>query len=142
MPDLNHAMAAGGIGELRSMTTSGKHSPRLIGLELYFDDVPRAREFYCNVLGLPLDDEQSGHHAKLAPEGAFLCLECKGVENYQSADKAVVFLEVADLKELVGNVGAERFVRIEPSASPPWAVLHDPEGHNVVIIEAAGRGSD
>jgi hypothetical protein len=39
----------------------------------------------------------------------------------------------------VGGVGIERFVRLDLGASPPWAVLHDPEGHNVVFIEAAGR---
>jgi hypothetical protein len=27
---------------------------------------------------------------------------------------------------------------VEVGAKPPWAVLHDPEGHNVVCIEAAG----
>jgi catechol 2,3-dioxygenase-like lactoylglutathione lyase family enzyme len=114
-----------------------KHQLRLLGVELYFEDVPRARDFYAGILGLPLEEYQPGHHAKLAPPGGFLCLEVKGAENYPSKDKAVVFLEVDDLEALVVSVGAERFVKIELSASPPWAVLHDPEGHNVVFIESS-----
>jgi catechol 2,3-dioxygenase-like lactoylglutathione lyase family enzyme len=110
---------------------------RLLGMELYFDDVPRAREFYTRVLGLTLEEETAGHHAKLAPQGGVLCLEAKGVENYPSDDKAVVFFEVADLRGLIAGVGAERFAKVELRALPPWAVLHDPEGHNVVVIEKA-----
>ena len=120
------------------MTAKTRLKPRLLGMELYFDDVPRARDFYRGVLGLPMEEEQPGHHVKLAPLGGFLCLERKGVENYPSQDKAVVFLEVADLRSFVASVGSERFVRVEFCATPAWAVLHDPESHNVVCIEAAG----
>jgi catechol 2,3-dioxygenase-like lactoylglutathione lyase family enzyme len=118
------------------MATKSMQELRLLGLELYFDDVPRARDFYCGVLGLPLEEEKPGHHAKLGPQGGFLCLECKGVENYPSQDKGVIFLEVGDLQALVVRVGAGRFAKVELGASPRWAVLHDPEGHNVVLIEA------
>jgi hypothetical protein len=121
------------------METKTRLVPRLLGMELYFEDVLRARDFYRSVLGLPLEEEQPGHHVKLAPQGGFLCLECKGVENYPSQDKAVVFLEVADLRSFVVSVGSERFVRMELGATPPWAVLHDPEGHNVVCLEAADK---
>jgi hypothetical protein len=121
------------------MTTPGSLKPRLLGMELYFEDVPRARDFYRDVLNLPVEEELPGHHAKLSPQGGFLCLERKGVENYPSQDKAVVFLQLADLRSFVARVGSERFVRVEFGASPPWAVLHDPEGHNVVCIEATER---
>ena len=121
------------------MTTKTRLEARLLGMELYFDDVPQARDFYRGVLGLPLEEERPGHHAKFAPQGGFLCLERKGVENYPSRDKAVVFLEVADLGSFVASVGSERIVRVEFGVTPPWAVLHDPEGHNVVCIEAASE---
>jgi catechol 2,3-dioxygenase-like lactoylglutathione lyase family enzyme len=49
------------------MTTAAILKPRLLGLELYFEDVPRARDFYRDVLGLPVEEEQAGRHAKLAP---------------------------------------------------------------------------
>jgi catechol 2,3-dioxygenase-like lactoylglutathione lyase family enzyme len=54
-----------------------KHQLRLLGVELYFEDVPRARDFYTSILGLPLEEYQPSHHAKLAPPGGFLCLEVK-----------------------------------------------------------------
>jgi hypothetical protein len=85
------------------------------------------------LLGLPLEEEQLGHHAKLTPQGGFLCLERKGVVNYPSQDKAVVFLEVADLRSFVAGVGSERFVRVEVGATPPWAVLHDPEAKQPLL---------
>src|SRR5260370_15300286 len=119
------------------MTGKTTQRLRLLGLELYFEDVSRARDFYCGVLALSLEEEKPGHHVKLAPDGGFLCLEHKGVENYPSQDKAVVFLEVADLQALVATVGAERFVKVEMAGSPRWGVLHDPEGHNIVLVEAA-----
>jgi catechol 2,3-dioxygenase-like lactoylglutathione lyase family enzyme len=121
------------------MTTKTGPQHRLLGMELYFEDVSRARDFYRDILGMLVEEEQAAHHTKLALQGGFLCLERKGAENYPSQDKAVVFIEVADLRSFVGSVVSERFVRVELGASPRWAVLHDPEGHNVVCIEAANE---
>ncbi len=109
---------------------------RLIGVELYSDDLARASAFYSEVLGLPVTDRDPGRFTQFAPGDAFLCVERKGVEEYPSRDKAVVFLETPDLERLVERVGEARFVRIERAAAPPWAVLHDPDGHNVLILQA------
>ena len=51
---------------------------RLVGVELYFADLPRARHFYEEVLGLELAEIQAGHHAKFTTTGGFVCLECRG----------------------------------------------------------------
>jgi predicted enzyme related to lactoylglutathione lyase len=110
------------------------HAPRLVGVELYFDDLSRATAFYTKVLGLA--EEAPGHHAKFQPGEAFLCLEKRGTEPYPSADKAVLFFEVEDLQLCLGDIGWENVVRHEPDTSPPWAILHDPEGHNVLLLEA------
>jgi predicted enzyme related to lactoylglutathione lyase len=112
---------------------------RLAGVELYFDDLERARKFYGEVLGLKLHDEQPGHHAQFDTGPSFLCVERKAAESYPSRDKAVVFLEVGDLAAAVKKIGRERFVHIESRGKrgrPSWAVLHDPEGHNVLLLEA------
>jgi predicted enzyme related to lactoylglutathione lyase len=109
---------------------------RLAGIELYFDDLPRAKAFYADVLGLDLAEEQAGHHAQFATGTAFVCLEKRGVEDYPSADKAVLFLEVADLARALEGIGAERVVRAELNLPTPWAVLHDPEGHNILLLQA------
>lgn len=110
---------------------------RLAGIELYFDDLARAKAFYADVLGLDLAEEQAGHHARFATGTAFLCLEKRGVEDYPSADKAVVFLEVLDLARVLESIGSERVVRAELHSPRPWAVLHDPEGHNILLLQAS-----
>lgn len=112
--------------------------PRLAGVELYFDNLERARDFYRDSLGLSLEDEQLGHHAKFEIGPSFVCLERKGAENYPSADKAVLFLEVPNLNRAIARIGPERILHHEPNPGArrqAWAVLHDPEGHNILLIE-------
>jgi catechol 2,3-dioxygenase-like lactoylglutathione lyase family enzyme len=112
--------------------------PRLAGVELYFDNLDRAKAFYRDSLGLSLAGEEPGHHAKFHSGASFVCLERKGAENYPSADKAILFLEVPDLNRAIARIGAERILHHEPNAAarrPAWAVLHDPEGHNILLIE-------
>ncbi len=110
---------------------------KMIGVELYFDDLEGAKRFYCDALGLTLSDEEAGHHAQFDAGAGFLCLERKGVESYPSRDKAVLFFEVDDLNAAVKAVGPERVVQWEkkPGRGTPWAVFHDPEGHNVLLLQ-------
>ena len=105
---------------------------RFLGTELYFDDLARARSFYNEVLGLPVAEEQADHHVKFNFQDRFLCLERRGVEDYPSADKAVLFFEVPNLPASIERIGRQCFVRIEAG----WAVLHDPEGHNILLLQA------
>jgi len=109
-------------------------SAQFVGVELYFEDLERAKKFYLDTLGLHLSDEHLRHHARF-DAGAFLCLEAKGSESYPSRDKAVLFFEVPDLEAAVDAIGSHRFVRSEPH----WAVLHDPEGHNILLLQAGPR---
>jgi len=41
----------------------------------------------------------------------------------------VLLFEVEDLQTSIAAIGRERWVRVEES----WVVLHDPEGHNVLL---------
>lgn len=109
---------------------------RLAGVELYFEDLSRAKTFYQQVLGLNISDESPGHHAKFASGAAFVCLERKGSEPYPSSDKAVLFFEVEDLPAAIRTVGAERIVQSHAADEqrPAWAVLHDPEGHSILLL--------
>jgi catechol 2,3-dioxygenase-like lactoylglutathione lyase family enzyme len=112
--------------------------PRIAGFELYFEDLEAARRFYRDTLGIELTDEEPGHHARFAAGGVFLCLERKGAESYPSCDKAVVFVETPDLKGMADRLG-DRFLQFESGGpGPAWAVLHDPEGHNIVLIQSTG----
>jgi predicted enzyme related to lactoylglutathione lyase len=117
-------------------------APRLVGIELYFDDVEGAKRFYRDTLGLELSDEVAERFAQFACGGGFVCLERRGSESYPSRDKAVLFIEVADLQAAIDRAGRDRIVHLEPVARrgrPPWAVVHDPEGHNIVMLQAVSR---
>jgi len=111
---------------------------RLAGVQLYFDDLGAAKRFYQDVLGLEASDEESGHHVQFDGGPTFLCLEKKGVESYPSHDKAVVFFEVDDLQAAVDAIGRARFVGSgkDETGRLSWAVLHDPEGHNVLLLRS------
>lgn len=104
---------------------------RFVGTELYFSDLKGARDFYTGVLGLELSEEEPGHHAKFDSGAGFICLERKGAESYPSQDKAVLFFSVPDLNAAIESVGDERIVQ----RGDTWAVMHDPEGHNVLLIQ-------
>lgn len=108
---------------------------RFVGVELYFEDLERARAFYTETLGLNIADEQPGHHAKFDSGNGFVCLERKGAESYPSRDKAVLFFEVPDLDAAITKIGEHRILQREEQ----WAVLHDPEGHNILLLEKASR---
>ena len=110
-----------------------------MGVVLYFDDLDRAKKFYRETRGLDLAEEGPGHYAKFNAGAAFLCLERKSSESYPSQDKPVLFLEVHDLAATVESLGRERVLRYEPRGGPgraPWAVLHGPEGHNILLLQA------
>lgn len=104
---------------------------RWLGVELYFDDLSAAQRFYVETLGLTVSEEQSEHHVKFDSATGFICLERKGAESYPSKDKAVLFFEVPDLEAAIAEVGDDRIVQREAT----WAVLHDPEDHNVLLIQ-------
>ena len=113
---------------------------RFVGVELYFEDLERAKLFYRNVLGLRLTEEEPGAYAKFDSENGFLCLERKGLDTHPSEEKAVVFVEVADLEQVIEAVGRNRIMQAELHGTkrPPYAVLHDPEGYNVILLQGKG----
>lgn len=106
---------------------------QFIGAELYFNDLKAARDFYSGVLGLNIAEEEPGHHAKFDSGAGFICLERKGAESYPSQDKAVLFFAVVDIGAAVALLGERRVVQ----KGPTWAVLHDPKGHNIVLVQEA-----
>jgi predicted enzyme related to lactoylglutathione lyase len=101
------------------------------GIELYFSDLERAKEFYSGALGLRLSDERAGHHAKFESGAGFVCLEVRGSESYPSLDKAVLFFEVADLEAALAALGRDRVI----GSGERWAVLRDPEGHTILLFQ-------
>lgn len=78
---------------------------RFVDVELYFDNLERARKFYIDTMGLEVSDEQGGHGVKFESGAGFVCLERKGVEPYTSKDKAVLFFEILDLSSAIAAIG-------------------------------------
>lgn len=106
-------------------------SARFVGVELYFSNLQQARTFYSGALGLAVAEEDSQRYVKFHADAGFICLERKGSESYPSQDKAVLFFEVPDLDTAIRHIGDGLFVHRESK----WAVLHDPEGHNIILLE-------
>jgi len=52
---------------------------RFIGVELYFDDLEKAKKFYDETLGLTVSDERTGHHAQFDSGGALFALSGRGL---------------------------------------------------------------
>jgi predicted enzyme related to lactoylglutathione lyase len=104
---------------------------RFVGVELYFEDLERAKKFYIETMGLKVSDEQVGHHARFDSGAGFVCLERNGAESYPSKDKAVLFFEVPNLTSAIAAIGQDRLVQYEGT----WAVLHDPESHNIILLQ-------
>ena len=93
--------------------------PRFIGVELYFDNLSAATNFYSKTLGLAVADEEAGHYAKFSSGAGFVCLEKKGVESYPSRDKAVLFFEVPDLQAAIAAIGKDRIVQVRIRVGRP-----------------------
>lgn len=104
---------------------------RFVGVELYFENVDEAKRCHAETLGLKVSDEKPGHPARFNGSSGFNCPEKQGFENHPSKDEAVLFFEVPDLAAAIRQIGEEKIVHAEKS----WAVLHDPEGHNVLLLE-------
>src|SRR5437660_120770 len=111
---------------------------KFLGVELYFDNLEIAKQFYRETLHLEISDEQVGHYAKFRTDSNFICLERKGSELYPSLDKAVLFFEVSNLSAVIEAIGQDRIIKSEAERSdrPGWAVIHDPEGHNILLLQS------
>ncbi len=111
---------------------------RFAGVELYFDNLEGARAFYRDVLGLAISDETAGHYVRFVNGNGFVCLERKGSESYPSRDKAVLFFEVDNVSAAAKNLAGRIVGQSEPDDPTPWLVVHDPEGHNVLLLQKRG----
>ena len=52
---------------------------RFVGVELYFDNLEKAKEFYRQTLGLDISDGQVGHHAKFDAGAGFIAWSARGL---------------------------------------------------------------
>ncbi len=48
----------------------------------------------------------------------------------------VLFFEVSDLPAALEAIGRDKIIQSEPEGTgrPGWVVIHDPEGHNILLL--------
>jgi hypothetical protein len=114
---------------------------RLAGVELYF---PAESEAVLLRRARFAAQRRDARPSRAVRHQRRLCLPgAKGAEIFPSRDKAVVFLEVPDVVAAVRKIGQAHLVHIEmgaqgdsgSAARASWAVLHDPEGDNILLLE-------
>ena len=112
------------------------------------DDIPKAKEFYANTLGLDLTEENGMLDVKF-PGGQRVLIYPKG-DDHQPATFTVLNIEVDDIDSAVDGLAANgvHFERYGESANqdergvsrgfgPPIAWFKDPAGNILSVIETS-----
>jgi len=94
---------------------------RFVGVELYFDDLTKAKNFYTKTLRLALTEYSPRHHAKFDAGAGFICLEKKASKTIHRGTKLFCFLKFA-----ISKPQSRRLARIAlctRSAAGPFCTI-------------------
>jgi predicted enzyme related to lactoylglutathione lyase len=114
------------------------------GIVLYSEDLDRARAFYRDVLGLPLLLDE-GHVIHFDAGTVRLAIHrCPPGQRREAPEGFLVFgvEDLAIVHEELRKRGAEF---LGPPATRPYgrvAYLHDPEGHEIGLLEEPRKGTE
>jgi len=111
-------------------------------VELYFDDLEAAKRFYQETSASTFFTSSPGITYSLKPAGHSYAWRRREWKNTLPAIKPCIFLEVADVRSAGERLGKEKVVHFDVGnahGGSPWAVLHDPEGQNVLLLQANNR---
>lgn len=103
--------------------------PQFLCITLYSDDPEPLRNYYHDILGLPLDYEEPGHIAAMGPV-------CAHDQSEGPAGTVRLYFFVDDVQryaEVVKNKGAEGILRTDGQGKPAWE-SKDPFGNSVVFL--------
>lgn len=99
-------------------------------------DIPAARRFYEDVLGLKLEQNFQDQWIEYGVNGATLAITTKDDEHTPGLTGGMVAFEVDDLDAFVARL-REHQVRFkhEPMSTPVcrFAVITDPDGNQIII---------
>ena len=109
--------------------------PGSVGVELYFEDLERAKEFYLDTLGPRISDEQPVTRPSSVLMPRLSAWKQKGPSPIPPAIRPCFSFEVPDPPAAVTAIGQHCSARSQPR----WAVLHDPEGHNILLLPAGPK---
>jgi catechol 2,3-dioxygenase-like lactoylglutathione lyase family enzyme len=99
-------------------------------------DVPTARRFYEEVLGLKVEHNFQDQWIEYGVNGATLAITTKDNEHTPGLTGGVIAFEVDDLDAFIARL-RQKDVRFkgEPTATPVcrFAVITDPDGNEIII---------
>ncbi|MBI4575765.1 MAG: VOC family protein [Planctomycetes bacterium] len=103
-------------------------------------DLGRAREFWVEVLGLPVKEEEPGHYFIVDAGGLRLCVDTEDGDLHRpGGTDPVIGFRVASLERTLAILAMRRVL---PERGPitsrrgNWAMLRDPDGRPVVLSES------
>lgn len=104
-------------------------------------DLERARGFWVGALGFRVTEEQKGHHFMLDAKGLRLCIDLEdGATHVAGGGDPVLGFHVRSLASALEGL-ARRGVKPEQRTTQGergvYALLRDPDGHQVVLTEAS-----
>jgi predicted enzyme related to lactoylglutathione lyase len=116
----------------------------LEGVVLYSKDLDRARTFYQDVLGLPVLLEER-HVIHFDAGSVRVAIHHYPTEGAREAPEGFLVFAVEDLDAAYADLRGRGAEFLGPPASRPYgrvAYLHDPEGHEIGLIEEPREGSE
>ncbi len=116
----------------------------LEGIVLYSANLDAARAFYRDVLGLPLLLEED-HVLHFDAGSVRLAIHRYPTEGRREAPEGFLVFAVDDLQAVYEDLQGRGTVFLGPPADRPYgrvAYLHDPEGHEIGLLEEPRKGTD
>jgi len=116
----------------------------LEGIVLYSANLDAARAFYRDVLGLPLLLEED-HVLHFDAGSVRLAIHRYPTEGRREAPEGFLVFAVDDLRAAYEDLQRRGAEFLGPPADRPYgrvAYLHDPEGHEIGLLEEPRKGTD
>lgn len=113
------------------------------GIVLYSKDLGRAKEFYHGVLGLPVLLEES-NVIHFDAGSVRLAIHRYPLEGPREAPEGFVVFAVENLATAYEDLRRKGAEFLGPPANRPYgrvAYLHDPEGHEIGLLEEPAEGT-
>jgi predicted enzyme related to lactoylglutathione lyase len=114
------------------------------GVVLYSKDLAQAKDFYSRILGLPVLLEEP-HVIHFDGGSVRLAIHRYPIEGAREAPEGFVVFAVDDLAKTYEDLRRKGAEFLGPPASRPYgrvAYLHDPEGHEIGLLEEPVEGTE
>ena len=96
-------------------------------------NLPAARRFYVEQLGLDVIAEKEGEYVQVAVAGVPVCVDAEAAGALQQPNQ--IGIEVSDLQQAIRYLEERGLpVKVGAAGSEHWASVKDPDGHEIVFI--------